>query len=83
MSGVIEDSVKRVEALVMDLLALDSVDLDKDLIDSGLLDSFALIELLSAIEEDFEVQLPLEELDLEILRSVRSISSYLDGVAAA
>jgi acyl carrier protein len=78
MSGVIEDSVHRVETLVMDLLASDSVDRDDALIESGLLDSFALIELLSAIEDEFAIQLPMDDLDLDVLRSVRSIASFVN-----
>ena len=78
MTSVTEDSVSRVQALTAELLAVDSADLDEDLIDSGLLDSFALIELLAAIEEEFAVQLPFEDLDLDVLRSIRSIASYVD-----
>jgi acyl carrier protein len=82
MSGVIEQSVDRVQTIIVELLANDEVDLDENLIDSGLLDSFGLIELLSAIEEEFEIQLPLEDLDLNVLRSVRSIASWVDSLRA-
>ena len=80
MSGTTDDSVHRVETLVMELLASDSVDRDEALIESGLLDSFALIELLSAIEDEFAIQLPMEDLDLDLLRSVRSIASYVKNL---
>jgi acyl carrier protein len=80
MSGTTDDSVHRVETLVMYVLASDSVDRDEALIESGLLDSFALIELLSAIEDEFAIQLPMEDLDLDLLRSVRSIASYVSNL---
>lgn len=42
----------------------------------------ALIELLYAIEEEFTVELPLEDLDVELLRSVRGIASYVKKLQA-
>ena len=61
-----------------DLLAIRPDRIDEDLIESGLLDSLGLVELLHGIEQEFAVELPLEDLDLELLRSVRGIASYLD-----
>jgi acyl carrier protein len=65
-----------------DVLATTPDDADQDLIESGLLDSMTLIELLYAIEEEFTVELPLEDLDVELLRSVRGIASYVDKLRA-
>jgi acyl carrier protein len=48
-----------------DVLATIPDDADQDLIESGLLDSMALIELLYAIEQEFTIELPLEDLDVE------------------
>jgi acyl carrier protein len=42
----------------------------------------ALIELLYAIEEEFTVEPPLEDLDVELLRSVRGIASYVKKLQA-
>lgn len=76
------DSLPRVQALVIELLALESVDIDTHLIESGFLDSFALVELLAGVEEEFELSLEFEELDLDVLRSIRSIASYVDALRA-
>jgi D-alanine--poly(phosphoribitol) ligase subunit 2 len=65
-----------------DVLATTPDDADQDLIESGLLDSMTLIELLYAIEEEFTVELPLEDLDVELLRSVRGIASYVKKLQA-
>ena len=73
-----EESVKRVEVLMEDLLAIRPDGIDEDLLESGLLDSLGLVELLHGIEQEFAVELPLEDLDLELLRSVRGIASFLD-----
>ena len=75
-----EESVRRVAALVMDVVHIAPDDVDEDLLEMGMLDSFALIELLTAIENEFAIQLPLEDVDLDVLRSVRSIASYVESL---
>jgi acyl carrier protein len=47
---------------------------DTDIVESGLLDSLGLVELLVGIEREFDVQVDLETLDLDNLRSVRTIA---------
>ena len=77
-----DESVKRVQGLMKDVLATTPDDIDQDLLEAGVLDSMALIELLYAIEQEFTVELPLEDLDVELLRSVRGIASYVDKLRA-
>lgn len=77
MNPAEDESVKRIEGLMKDVLAITPDGIDEDLIESGLLDSMALVELLYAIEQEFTVELPLEDLDVELLRSVRGIASYV------
>jgi acyl carrier protein len=72
-----DETAQRVQRLMTDVLAISADDMDEDLIESGLLDSMGLVELLNAIEQEFMVELPLEDLDLELLRSVRGIASYV------
>lgn len=73
-----DESVNRIEGLMKDVLAITPDGIDEDLIESGLLDSMALVELLFAIEQEFAVELPLEDLDVDLLRSVRGIASYVN-----
>ena len=47
---------------------------DSDLLQAGLLDSLTLIQLLVQLEERFAVKIPLDELEIEDLRSIRSIA---------
>ena len=77
MNPARNDSLKRVQSLMNDVLAAAPSDADEDLLDSGLLDSMALIELLYAIEQEFVVEMPLEDLDVQQLRSVRGIAAYV------
>jgi len=54
-----------------------------DLIDAGIMDSLMLVDLLFQIEAKFNISIPLEELDMDNLRSVQSIAAYIDGRVAA
>ena len=52
---------------------------DEDLLSSGVLDSLTLIQLLVALEQHFGVRIPLEELEIEDIRSIRSIARLVEG----
>jgi acyl carrier protein len=75
-----DETVNRIESLLREVLAITPDGIDEDLIESGLLDSMALVELLHAIEQEFAVELPLEDLDVDLLRSVRGIASYVNNL---
>jgi D-alanine--poly(phosphoribitol) ligase subunit 2 len=70
-------TVDRVRLLIEDVLDIEVPDGDIDLIDSGLLDSLALVSLIAGIEEEFQLALPLEDLDVDQLRSAESIAQLL------
>jgi acyl carrier protein len=72
----------RVQRLFVETLNTSAPAVDADLIDSGLLDSLALVELLFALEREFDVRIPLEELDIESFRSVGQIAGLVDGMNA-
>ena len=66
--------VERLRALFPTALYMEPPAPDADLIDGGVLDSLALVELLAAIEVEFSIEVPLDELELERIRT-------LDGLA--
>jgi acyl carrier protein len=68
----------RVQRIFVEALNIQVPSADADLIDGGLLDSLALVELLFAIEREFNVSIPLEELDIDTFRSVSSIASFVE-----
>jgi D-alanine--poly(phosphoribitol) ligase subunit 2 len=70
----------RVRAIFADTLNIEVPSDETDLIDAGYIDSLALVELLFAIEREFSVSVPLDELEIDDFRNVRSISEL---VAAA
>lgn len=56
-------------------LAVD--DAEADLLSSGLLDSLALVDLLARLEQTWSITIPLDQLDLEDVRSVRRIAALV------
>ncbi|MBN9660740.1 MAG: acyl carrier protein [Acidobacteria bacterium] len=49
------------------------------LFDSGLLDSFALPDLVSALEQEFSIQIPDTDLNPRKFDSIERIEEYLDS----
>ena len=60
-------------------LGLNSTDLpdDFDLLLSGVIDSFGILEMISSIEGEFQVELDLEALDAEQITIVGPLSRFV------
>ena len=54
---------------------------DESLFDSGLLDSFALPDLVSALEAEFSIEIPDSDLNPRKFASIERIEEYLDSRA--
>ncbi len=52
---------------------------DESLFDSGLLDSFALADVVSAIEKEFSIKIPDSDLNPRKFDSIERIEQYLDS----
>ena len=63
--------------LIRNRLNIDVMDVDTDLIETGSVDSLALVMLISALEETFACELPLDDFDIDNFRSARRITEYL------
>jgi acyl carrier protein len=70
-------TVDRVRLLIEDVLSIDVPNGDTDMIDSGLLDSLGLVSLIAEIEHEFQLELPLEDLDVNHFRSADRIAQLL------
>jgi D-alanine--poly(phosphoribitol) ligase subunit 2 len=70
-------TVERVRLLIRDALNVDVPDGDTDLLTSGLLDSLGLVTLIVEIEQEFEVEVPLDDFDPDRFRSVERIAAFL------
>jgi acyl carrier protein len=55
---------------------------DDDLLTSGRINSLGIMQLVSFIEEEFQVTVPAEDVTLENFRSVRTITGYLEQQVA-
>ena len=54
-------------------------ELEESLFESGLLDSFALPDLVSAIEKEFHISIPDSDLSPRKFESIAQIERYLDS----
>jgi acyl carrier protein len=50
---------------------------DADLIDGGHLDSLGLVELLAAIEVEFAIEIPLDEIELDRIRTLARLADLV------
>jgi acyl carrier protein len=50
---------------------------DLDLIESGTIDSVTFVELISHLEQEFSIRIPLDDLDLDHFRSITSIGEFI------
>ena len=52
---------------------------DESLFDSGILDSFALTDVIAAIEREFSIKVPDSDLNPRKFNSVSRIAAYIDA----
>jgi acyl carrier protein len=53
---------------------------DESLFDSGIIDSFALADLVSALEKEFSVSVPDSDLNPRKFDTIERIESYLESL---
>jgi D-alanine--poly(phosphoribitol) ligase subunit 2 len=54
---------------------------DVDLLESGLVDSIGMVELILHLEERFDVSLPMDALEIDDFRSMRTIADLITRVS--
>jgi acyl carrier protein len=69
--------IGRIQRLFRDSTSVEVPSVDTDLIDGGLLDSLALVVLLYDIEQEFELELPLDELEIDDFRTLAGIADFV------
>jgi acyl carrier protein len=65
------------EQLIMRTLNIEPPERRADLIEDGVLDSLALVELLHAIEQEFAIQIPLDDFDIERFRTIERLAKFV------
>ncbi len=75
-----DTAVARAQRVFEDALHVDAPGPDVDIIEAGLIDSLALVTLLFELEREFDVQLPLETLEVDDLRTLANIARTLTSL---
>ncbi len=70
-----------VMSVVCKTLTLETIAFEEDLIESGLLDSLSLVQLMVALEEEFNIRIEPEDLNFEDYRSVKSMSEMISRLS--
>lgn len=73
--------VEQVSELIRDVLQVEVPGPDADLVEAGLIDSLALVSLITEIELEFGVKLPLDEFDLSRFRSAGQMAAVVAELA--
>ena len=66
--------VERLNAVFVENLRVEVPSSDTDLLETGILDSFQFVELLFQLEREFGVRIPIEDINLDDLRTLERIA---------
>jgi acyl carrier protein len=73
-----QNVIEAVSAILSKSLSIWVESAEEDLLAAGLLDSLNLVRLVSQIEERFDLELPIGDVDLESFRSVSAIAEMVE-----
>ena len=74
------DNRERIIALVKSVSKKTILpDVEESLFDSGFLDSFDLPDMLSALEQEFQIKIPDSDLNPRKFESIARIESYVES----
>jgi acyl carrier protein len=59
-------------------IAFNRVQLDSELIKSGILSSILVVDLATSLEEDFDIQIPFNEITLENFSNIVLIEKFIN-----
>ncbi len=71
----------QVAELIRDVLQVEVPSPDSDLVAEGLIDSLALVSLITEVELEFGIRLPIDEFDLNRFRSAEQIATVVAELA--
>lgn len=74
MNATVVERLRRLFPVVLQIEAPSATD---DLVDGGILDSLGLVELLVAIEVEFAIVIPLDEIEIERMRSIERLAELV------
>lgn len=71
----------QVVELIRDVLQVEVPAPDSDLVAEGLIDSLALVSLITEVELEFGIRLPIDEFELTRFRSAEQIATVVAEIA--
>jgi D-alanine--poly(phosphoribitol) ligase subunit 2 len=78
----VSSTIDRLQQLIENVLTVEVPHTDTDLVEAGLIDSLGLVTMIAEIEQEFSIQLPLDDFDLDRFRSIERIAEFLAEVDA-
>lgn len=66
-----------IAAMFSEKLNLDVPAADTDLVDAGLLDSLTFVELLLLLEQEFGIEITIDNLEIDDFRSISRIAMFV------
>ncbi len=73
----------RIKKIVMDVAKKERLpSADESLFDAGVLDSFALADLVAALEREFKVSVPDQDMRPRNFETLATIDAYLERLGA-
>lgn len=76
-SAIQETLLPQIEAAFLELFSIQIDSPEQNFYDTGILDSVVLVELILHLEQRFQIELPMEALDLNSFSSVRAIANLI------
>lgn len=81
------DFKTRIEEFIIEELGpnmgieLDQIDEEESLIDAGIVNSLGILQLLSFIDEELEIDISGEKIKLENFKNLNAICNYVESLA--
>ena len=82
MSKSRDDRISELQGVLQRNLNIEPPEPSVDIIETGLLDSLALVEMLFSIEHELGVEIPVDRLELDDLRSISAIAQLIERCEA-
>jgi len=72
---------RRIATLFAEKVGIQVPSVETELIDTGLVDSLTFVEFLAHLEQEFGIQVSLEDLEIERFRTIARISRFVAAKA--
>ena len=70
---------QRVTDLLSNKMNIEVPAPDTNLMEQGYLDSLSFVKMLSLLENEFEIQIEMDELDFEYFKNVNGITTFVQN----